>query len=203
MRPNNAEMESNRIAKNTTQAGGENRQAGGETFATPPDKAFVAAYEELRRMARALQKRDPAARLSATTLVHEAWLKLRKQDGLDALPPLHFKRTVALAIRQILVDDARRRLAEKRGGAGAGSVSLEAGPEPAFWQDRNLVALDDALRELEAANARQASVVEARYFGGFDTAEIAALLRISEATVLRDWRAARAWLAVQMGQAAG
>jgi RNA polymerase sigma factor (TIGR02999 family) len=107
---------------------------------------------------------------------------------------MHFKRIAARAMRQILVDAARRRKSDKRSGLRTITFdeSLEVGEE------KELLALDEALKELAEVEPRQAMMVEARFFGGLDVSEIAALLEASEVTIQRDWRAAKAWLAQEL-----
>jgi RNA polymerase sigma factor (TIGR02999 family) len=161
------------------------------------DRLFSIAYEELRRMASSVRRRDPAASLSPTTLVNEAWMKLSKTPAVARLSPLHFKRIAARAMRQVLISAARRRHAEKRGSGPSMLVTLDEGSAAATC-DEELLVLDDALKDMAKMNPRQASIVESRFFGGLEVGEIAILLGISEATVLRDWRAARAWLACQL-----
>ena len=159
------------------------------------DAAFVAAYDELRRLAGHLQRLEPGTTLDPTGLVNEAWLKLSRSPGVADTSPLHFKRIAARAMRQVLIEAARRRQAEKRGGSEQVLITLEEDlAEPAAMAT-DVLALDSALESLEARHPRPAAVVEARFFGGLTTSEIAAALAVSEATVLRDWRAARAWLA--------
>lgn len=173
--------------------------------APPPDPRaldhlFSVTYEELRRLAASVRRSDARATLSPTTLVNEAWLKLRKSPGLDGLSQLHFKRIAARAMRQVLIEAARRRHAHKRGGAGLALVTFdEALDVPGAADD--LLDLDAALEELARHHPRQAMMVESRFFGGLDVPETAALLGVSEATVLRDWRAARAWLARELRRA--
>lgn len=162
------------------------------------DHLFSVTYEELRRLAASVKRSDPNASLTPTTLVNEAWLKLAGSPELAATTPLHFKRIAARAMRQVLIEAARRRQAEKRGGKGAIFVTFDEALEAPVSTDEELLALDGALEELAKLNPRQAQMVEGRFFGGLDVAETAHLLDVSEATVLRDWRAARAWLAVQL-----
>jgi RNA polymerase sigma factor (TIGR02999 family) len=161
------------------------------------DHLFSAAYEELRRLASSVRRRDPAATLSPTTLVNEAWLKLSRTPAVASASHLHFKRIAARAMRQVLISAARRRGADKR-GAGMRVTFDEALGAPASGGDE-LLALDAALDDLARVNPRYAAVVENRFFGGMEMSEIAAMLGVSETTVLRDWRAARAWLARQLG----
>lgn len=161
------------------------------------DYRFSAAYEELRRLAASVRRDDPAATLTPTALVNEAWLKLAGSPRLADTSPLHFKRIAARAMRQVLVESARRRLAGKRGG-GVAVVTLDESLEGAA-AGADLLSLDAELDRLAELSPRQAQVVEGRFFGGLEMHEIAELLQVSEATVLRDWRAARAWLARELG----
>jgi RNA polymerase sigma factor (TIGR02999 family) len=167
------------------------------------DHLFSVTYEELRRMASSVRRRDPTATLSPTTLVNEAWLKLAKTPSVARLSQLHFKRIAARAMRQVLVSAARKRHADKRGAGPGMLVTLDESLVAAATDDE-VLALDAALSDLARMNPRQAAVVESRFFGGLEVNEIAALLDISEATILRDWRAARAWLAAELrrGEAA-
>ncbi len=160
------------------------------------NELFSLVYEELRRLASFVRRNEGNATISSTALVHEAWMKLQGSPHLAATSRSHFKGIATKAMRQILVDEARRRGARKRGGAGGIdfvplSDSIDA---MAAWPEE-LLALDMALKELEGLNPRQARVVESRFFGGMDMPEIAALLGVSESSVDRDWRSARAWLA--------
>jgi RNA polymerase sigma factor (TIGR02999 family) len=160
------------------------------------DQQFSLAYEELRRLASTVKRGDPSNTLSPTALVNEAWLKLAKSPGLAAASNLHFKRIAARAMRQLLVEAARRRNSQKRGGNGeAIFVSFDESLDGAAIPQENLLALDTALTELNELAPRQALIVESRFFGGLEIAEISSLIGVSEATVLRDWRAAKAWLA--------
>jgi len=155
---------------------------------------FSAAYDELRRLARAIRRDDASATIDPTALVNEAWLKLAGTPGLASTSPLHFRRIAARAMRQVLVEAARRRHARKRGGVDAVMVTLDHGLDGALARDTDVLQLDAALEELARIEPRQASMIEARFFGGFSVAETAHALGVSEATVLRDWRVARAWL---------
>ncbi|HEX2443765.1 MAG TPA: ECF-type sigma factor [Vicinamibacterales bacterium] len=161
------------------------------------DDLFSATYAELRRLAAAVSRMDRHATINPTLLVNEAWLKLAGSPPAGSVSRLHFKRIAARAMRQVLVEAARRRRARKRGD-GAPTVVLEDVAEPASGDPEHLLALDAALHRLERLSVRQAAIVESRFFGGLETAETAELLNVSEATVLRDWRAARAWLAREL-----
>jgi len=158
------------------------------------EELFSAAYEELRRLASLVRRDDRNATMSPTTLVNEAFLKLAAAPRFKAHSPLHFKRIAARAMRQVLVEAARRRHASKRGG-GAVFVTFDESLGEHMTTAHDLLALDAALEELARIQPRQAEMVVCRFFGGFEVVEIAQLLEVSEATVLRDWRAAKAWLA--------
>jgi|SRR5579871_215427 RNA polymerase sigma factor (TIGR02999 family) len=163
------------------------------------DELFSVTYEELRRLACSVKRDDPAATLNPTALVNEAWLKLASSPGLASASRIHFKRIAARAMRQLLVEAARRRNADKRGGGDEYQrVTFDEALVPQSNCGKELIALDLALQELARLQPRQALMVESRFFGGCDIAETAALLGVSEATILRDWRAAKAWLARAM-----
>src|SRR6478672_3191914 len=159
------------------------------------DHLFTAAYDELRRLAASVRRDDPSRTLSPTALVNEAWLKLASSPEFAATSPAHFKRIAARAMRQVLVEAARRRTARKRGG-GAPLVTFDEDTLPPEVGSEQVLALE-ALARLEP---RQALIVESRFFGGLDVRETCEILGISEATVLRDWRAARAFLAHELRQ---
>ncbi len=160
---------------------------------------FSAAYEELRRLASAVRRDDPSATLTPTALVNEAWLKLSATPAAADTSPLHFRRIAARAMRQVLVEAARRRNAAKRGG-GEAAVTLEESLDGSAPASIDLLALDEALCRLSALSPRQAALVERRFFGGFEMDEVAQSLEISVATAFREWRAARAWLSRELGR---
>jgi RNA polymerase sigma-70 factor, ECF subfamily len=169
----------------------------------PNDPAWAAlfdiTYEELRRLARHLVRRDPRATINPTGLVSEAWLRLKRSPSFEATSPLHFKRIATRAMRRVLTDSARRRQAERRGGEDALRVTL--GDDLAHPATEELVlALDEAIDRLATLESRQAEIIELHYFGGMEFKEIVELLAISESTAMRDWRAARAWLRVELGR---
>ena len=161
------------------------------------DHQFSVAYEELRRLAASVRRDDPSATLTPTALVNEAWLKLADSPRLGAVSRVHFKRIAARAMRQVLIEAARRRKAGKRGG-GAPLVTFDESSERNATGAEDLLLLDDALKQLATISPRQAMMVESRFFAGLDITETAELLGVSEATILRDWRAAKAWLAVEL-----
>jgi RNA polymerase sigma factor (TIGR02999 family) len=161
------------------------------------DDLFSATYEELRRLAASVRRHDGGMTLNPTALVNEAWIKLSRSPAVADTSPLHFRRIAARAMRQVLVEAARRRRSLKRGGPDAIFVEFDDSLGGVDWS-QDVLGLDRALEELARLDERQARVVECRFFGGLEVAETAAALGISEATVLRDWRAARAWLAREL-----
>jgi RNA polymerase sigma factor (TIGR02999 family) len=158
------------------------------------DLLFSVTYEELRRLAASVRRSDPGATLSPTMLVNEAWLKLASSPPGAIASQLHFKRIAARAMRQVLVEAARRHSADKR-GAGVAFITFDDSLAETSSEADEFLALDTALEELRVAHPRQAMMVECRFFGGLDINETAELLEVSEATIVRDWRATKAWLA--------
>ena len=162
------------------------------------DRLFSLAYEELRRLASTVRRGEQGVTLSPTALVNEAWLKLAASPPSDIESPLHFKRVAARAMRQVLVEAARRRGADKRGGPDVALVTFDDALALGPASHGGLLDLDSAIQGLARLNPRQAALIELRFFGGFDIPECAEMLDVSEATLTRDWRAARAWLAVEL-----
>jgi RNA polymerase sigma factor (TIGR02999 family) len=158
------------------------------------DRLFSLAYDELRHLARLVRRRGAGQTLNTTALVHEAYLKLQPERGLSLVDRAHFTYVVARAMRQVVVDAARRRLAAKRGGDDA-VVTLDESISATPVRAEQLIRLEETLRELEQADPRRAKIVECRFFGGLTVEETAHALGISAPTVKRDWRVARAWLA--------
>lgn len=151
-------------------------------------------YEELRRTARReLARRRPGDTLDTTALVHEAYLKLVGTGDPAWNDRTHFLAVAATAMRQIIVDHARRRKTARHGG-GFHEVSLDERRLLPDEQAEDLLALDEALDQLAALNARLSQVVECRFFGGLTVPETAAVLGRSPRTVDRDWKKAKAWL---------
>jgi RNA polymerase sigma factor (TIGR02999 family) len=170
---------------------------------SPPDRAavdhlFSVAYEELRRLAASVRRNEAGSTHNPTARVNEAWLKLADASAAGATSRLHFKRIAARAMRQVLIDAARKRRTVKRGGGARVSVLFDESIDAMARDDEELLAVDAALEDLARLEPRQAMMVECRFFGGLDSAETAELLGVSEATVLRDWRAAKAWLAREL-----
>lgn len=172
-----------------------------EVDRTALDHLFSITYEELRRLASSVRRGDPSATLNPTALVNEAWMKMAKSPEIASASRLHFKRIAARAMRQILIEAARRRHARKRGGGPDVTVNFEDSYQKTPSCGDDLLRLDRALDELALMNPRQATLVESRFFGGLDIPETATLLNVSEATILRDWRAAKAWLAHELREA--
>jgi len=156
-------------------------------------------YDELRRLAaNYLRHERPGQTLQATALVHEAFLRLSKEKNHPWKDRTHFLAIAALSMRQILVQRARARHAEKRGGPNADRITLDESVMAARAPDAtggvDVLALDDALERLAKLDPHQAKIVELRYFGGLTVEEAADALEISPATVKRHWTLARAWL---------
>ena len=158
------------------------------------DRLFPIVYEELRSSAhRQLARGRPGDTLQTTALVHEAYLKLAGAQAPDWNDRCHFFAVAARAMRQIIVDYARAQAADKRGG-GAPKLTLDEQRVAVEERAHELVALDRALTRLDALNDRLARVVELRFFGGLSVEETADVMKLSERTVKREWRKARAFL---------
>lgn len=155
------------------------------------DRLLPLLYDELRELAERQMRRERVDHtLHSTALVHEVYVKLAAGGAPDAADRAHFLAIAARAMRQVLVDHARRRTAAKRGGGWA-VTTLSDGHRAVDFRPEEMLALDQALEGLEP---RQRQVVEYRFFAGMEESEIAALLDVSERTVRRDWVKARAWL---------
>lgn len=166
----------------------------------PADVLYAAAYDELKRLAHRQLRVRSGDSLSTTELVHEAFLKLGRHPDTSWENRAHFFGAAACAMRDVLVDFARRRQATKRGGSWR-AVSLD-GSENALAADvDDLLALDTALDQLDALNPRLRRVVELRFFGGVPETDIARMLGVSTRTVERDWMKARAFLSHAMESA--
>lgn len=164
------------------------------------DRILPLIYDDLREVARCQQARYGCSpTLQTTELVHEAFLKLRSSARLDMRSSQHLKRVSALAIRQLIVDHARSKLAAKRGSGKAPlSLNEELATQPGIHNEEAVIQVDEALQRLEDAFPRLAEVVIARFFGGCTSDEIADMMDVSVRTVQRDWDRARAWLMVEM-----
>jgi RNA polymerase sigma factor (TIGR02999 family) len=166
-------------------------------------KLMALVYDDLRRLAAwQLQTERPEHTLQPTALVHEAYLKLAGQNPVDWRNKSHFFALAAQVMRHILVDHARARQRDKRGGGQAG-VSLDEALDLSHPNEPGLVELDEALNALARQDARKSRIVELRYFGGLSIEETAGLLGISPATVRREWTLAKAWLRHELGKGAG
>jgi len=173
------------------------RWAGGEEAAR--EELIDRVYAQLRQLARHRLSGERAGHtLQPTALVHEAWLKIAQAEPVDWRDRVHFIAVAARVMRQILVDDGRRRHAVKRDSSNLTTVQLQVEAESP--QTVEILDLDEALVELERLDSAQARVVELRYFGGLTIEETAAVLGLSVATVNRDWRAARAWLYLKLSE---
>lgn len=159
------------------------------------DRLYPLVYEELRRAAqRALRSERAEHTLQPTDLVHEVFLKLGGSRPGGVHDRTHFLGVAARAMRQVLVDHARRRNAAKRGGDLVRTTLGDSAFASSSLSAEELIALDDALDRLEAYDGRLRRVVEMRYFAGLSEREIATALHVTERTVQRDWVKARAWL---------
>jgi RNA polymerase sigma factor (TIGR02999 family) len=155
-------------------------------------------YEQLRRVAqRHMANERKSHTLQTTALVHELYIRLVDCRQTDWQDRAHFFAVSAHLMRRILIDFARSHRSQKRGG-GVAPVFLEEALIVCNKPDSNLVALDDALQLLATVDARKGRIVELKFFGGLSIEEIAAVLKVSAETVVRDWRLAKAWLLRQM-----
>ena len=163
------------------------------------DKLTPLVYEELRRQAsRYLRRERRGHTLQTTALINEAYLRLIDARDVHWQGRAHFFAIAANLMRRVLVDHARRRDAEKRGGSGL-RLTLDEGLAVAKETDVDLLAIDEALDRLAKIDAQQARVVELRFFSGLTVDETAAALGVSPKTVKRDWSVARAWLRREIG----
>jgi RNA polymerase sigma factor (TIGR02999 family) len=159
------------------------------------DEVFRLVYDELRVLARRhIRRLRPGDTLGPTVLVHEVYLRFADRSSPNLLDRDHFVALAASAMRMVIVDDWRRKHARKRDPQAPISISLEdvaaPGPQPNF----DVLALDEALRRLSELDARQAKIVELRFFGGLTLDEIATMFGVSERTVKREWQKARTFL---------
>ena len=168
-----------------------------------PSELLPLLYDELRGLAEAYMRRGGGGQtLQATALVHEAYLKLVDDTNLTWNDRAHFRAIAARAMRQVLVDHARRRMSQKRGGDWQ-RVTLGAAVAKSAMGPADLLALDEALTKLEALDERQARVVEKRFFGGLTVEETAEALGVSPRTVEMEWRMAKAWLSKTLSEHEG
>lgn len=167
------------------------------------DRLMPLVYEQFRRMARRQLGAEPAGHtLTATALVHEAWLKLVDQTRVEWQDRAHFFAIASLAMRRVLVDFARRHRAARRGGINGAAptpISLDSVELSVTERADTLIALDEALERLAAVDTRLARVVECRFFAGLTEVETAEALAVSRRTVARDWALAKGWLYQELG----
>ncbi len=163
------------------------------------DRIYAVLYDELHRIARSQIRQRAHGRISATSLVSEGWLRLASAH-FSVENRRHFTALVARAMRFVLMDEARKEMSEKRGD-GQRALSLDESSDPGQHSTLvEMVALDDAITRLSRLDKRLAQLVEMRYFGGMDEDEIAASLGVTDRTLRRDWRRARAFLLAQLGE---
>ncbi len=175
----------------------EDLQKGGPDAAP---RLLPMVYAELRRLARHYMRGEKSGQtIQATELVHEAYLRLVGQERMDWQGRTHFLAMAATSMRRILVDRARRKMAEKHGGGGE-KIQLEEAFVFSPQKSKDILALDDALKLLEEISPRQARVVEMRFFGGLEMEDIAKIEGVSLRTVKQDWSLARAWLHHEIAQ---
>ena len=164
------------------------------------EQLFPLVYDELRRLAHRYMRRErPGHSLQTTAVVHEAYLRLIDQKHVQWQNRAHFFAIAAQMMRRILITHAQSHAYAKRGG-GALKVSLDEAAILSRERAGELIALDEALKELTAIDPRRSQVVELRFFGGLSNAEIAEVLKISPNTVTRDWNVAKAWLYREMSK---
>lgn len=174
------------------------RDHDGDEVLAEVDNLVPRLYAELRRLAHLqLRGERPNHTLGTTALVHESYLRLIRQSSIDWNDTNHFLALTARTMRRVLIDYARRRNAQKRGGARE-HVCFDDSLHGSDDRTTLLLTLDQALEKLSQRDERLAKVVELRFFGGLTEKEIARVLDISPRTVRRDWRKARAWLALSL-----
>lgn len=172
--------------------------------AGPPGDLIEAVYDELRALASSYLRGERANHtLQTTALVHEAWMRLSNREANSFDNRAHFFRAAALAMRRILLHHAEKKGAKKRGGGQTHAANFDALNDPANWDDpTDLLAINEALKQLAQIDNQKAQIVELRYFGGCTIEESAEALGIGTATVEREWRFARAWLRNALGESA-
>jgi RNA polymerase sigma factor (TIGR02999 family) len=168
---------------------------GGNESRAALDNLLPIVYDELRRLAGSFLQREHAVSLQTTELVHEAYFKLTDQRTVDWQNRGQFFAIAAQAMRRLLIDSARQRKSLKRGGE---KISLDDAPTIPVEDDQKLLALDQALTELEKFDEQQCRIVELRYFAGLTIEETAGALHVSPSTVKREWEIARTWLYQRM-----
>jgi RNA polymerase sigma-70 factor (ECF subfamily) len=174
-------------------------ETGHECERPSREELMVRVYDDLRRLAASYLRRERANHtLQPTALVHEVYLRLSSQDSVDWQNRDHFVSVAAEMMRRVLVDHARGHKRDKRGHGLKQSLADAEGI--ATNDDGDLVALDEALRRLARKHPQKGRVVELRFFGGLSIEEAARILKVSESTIERDWKFARAWLARELNR---
>ena len=164
------------------------------------ERLMPVVYSELRKLAsNYMRRQNPGHTLQATALVNEAYLRLVDSSQVNWQNRTHFFAIAAQLMRRVLVDTARRKNSLKRGGENL-RVTLDEGMELPIEKETDMVALDEALKQLAMLNPRHSRIVELRYFGGLTEEQTADILKISSRTVRRDWHLARAWLFRELGR---
>ena len=161
------------------------------------DALYGHVYDELKKLARVVRGGRASDTLNTTALVHEAYERLVPDADIQIEDKAHFFRLAARAMRFILIDSARKQSAAKRGGRES-AITFDEQTHAVSLRADALMSLDEALKQLESIDERKARIVECRYFAGLTIEDTAQALSISAPTVQRDWRAARAWLAVEL-----
>ncbi len=167
------------------------------------DKVMPVVYQELHRLAHHYMRQErPGHTLQTTALVNEAYMRLADYKKMRWQSRAHFFAVAAQVMRRILVENARSRNFAKRGG-GAQKVSLEEAAVVSKGRSAEVIAVDEALTDLESWDPRKGKIVELRFFGGLSIEETAEVLKVSPTTVQREWRAAKAWLYRAIGEGGG
>jgi len=176
----------------------------GEGNRARADELLESAYQQLRRLAAHRIAGEPAdAAVQPTELVHEAYLRMVRQERVDYAGRTHFIALASEAMRRVLVDDARKRNSLKRGGDRSRVTVQESALAGVRDERIDVLALDEALTRLADLDERQARVVELRFFGGLGIEDVAFVLGVARSTVTQDWRMARAWLRAELSGAKG
>ena len=169
------------------------------------DRLIPHVYRELKRLARRHMRGIDCDSLQTTAVVHEAYIRLVELSNVNWQDRAHFYAVSARIMRGILVDAARARRSQKRGGSlqregSSADIDLDQIPDMGSGRAEEILAIHEALEQLGKMDARQAQVVEMRYFGGLSVDETAEVLKISPQSVMRDWKLAKAWLRREIGR---
>jgi RNA polymerase sigma factor (TIGR02999 family) len=172
------------------------------------DKLIPCVYRELKRLARRHMREDGAGSLQTTSVVHEAYLRLVDLSNVRWQDRVHFFALSARIMRSVLVDAARARRSQKRGGllrrtGSSSGFDLDQIPDMGSGRAEEILAIHEALEHLARMDPRQAQVVEMRFFGGLGVEETAEVLKISPQSVMRDWKLAKVWLRRETGRGTG